>query len=120
MSHKSRRPVESFSTAEILAAAEAVDEGKILKSVFSALLCTLSHLPVALYSRDLLTSFSTQRNSVDISICADVNVIRYEYETHNIDEIVWIPGRVNLTNPGTKTYSALSVTLQLALTCEKK
>lgn len=50
-------------------------------------------------------------NSIVKSICAYVNVISYEYETGNVDNIVWIPGKVNLTNPGTKTDSPLTQTL---------
>lgn len=110
-SHKSKRPVKSVGAAEILAASEAIDEEKMLKMAMSLLLFNNIPLLVALDSRDLFTSLSTQRNSVDKSIRADVNVIRYEFETQHVDEIIWIPDRVNLTDPGTKTDSPLTQSL---------
>lgn len=119
MSHKSKRPVKSIGAAEVLAAAEAIDEGKTLKSAMSILLRMPIRLLIALDSRDLFTSLSTQRNSIDKSIRADVNVIRYEYETINADEIIWIPGRVNLSDPGTKTDSPLAQALQLTMSSGK-
>lgn len=45
--------------------------------------------------KDLYTSLSTRRNSIDRSIRADVNVIRFEYEVGNIDEMFWLPGSLN-------------------------
>lgn len=106
-------------------ASEAIHEGNILKTAFSTLLCTQLRLVGALTSRDLLTFLSTQRNSVDKSIQADIKVIRYEhktryeYETHNVDEIVWMPGQTSLTDPASKNDSLLSVALQLTLSCGK-
>lgn len=119
MIHKSKRPVKSIGAAEILAAAKAIDEGKILKQAMSTLLGLPIRLIVALDSRDLFTSLSTKRNSVDKSIRAEVNVIRFEYETGNADEIVWIPSRVNLIDPGTNTDSPLVQSLQLTIATDK-
>lgn len=74
-SHKSKRRVKSIGAADILAAAEAIDEEKILKSAPSTLLCTCVPLAVALDSWNLFTSLSTQQNSVDKPIQAYANVI---------------------------------------------
>lgn len=83
------------------------------------LLCNSILLLVALDSRDLFTSFLTQRISDDKSIRVDVNVIWYEFETHHVDEIVWILGQVNLTDPGTKTDSPLTQSLLQTMSNEK-
>lgn len=75
-SHKSKRPVQSIKAAEIVAASEAMDEGKMLKMAMISLLCNCIPLLFALESRNLLMSLSSQRNSVDKSIRADVDVFR--------------------------------------------
>lgn len=46
-------------------------------------------------------------------------MLRYEYETHNADELAWIPGGVSLTDLGTKTDSPLSAAVELTTTCGK-
>ena len=118
-SHKSKRPVKSVGAAEILAASEAIDEGKVLKQALSTLLGIPLRLIIALDSLDLFTALSTQKNSIDKSIRADVNVIRYEYETQHADDMIWIPGRVNLTDPGTKTDSPLTQAMIQTMACGK-
>ena len=114
-SRKSKRPVKSIGAAETLAAGEAIDEGKILARVYSKLFGMQVKLSVALDTKDLYNSFSTQRNSIDKSIRSDVNVIRYEFETKNVNNIYWIPGKLNLADPGTKADSPLTQALQLLL-----
>ena len=98
-----------------MAAGEAIDEGKIIAQAYSTLLGYKVNLIVALDSKDLFQSLSTQRNSIDKSIRADVNVIRHEFETKNVHKIMWIPGKQNLSDPGTKCDSPLSISLQLML-----
>lgn len=115
MSHKSKRPVRSIGAAEILAASEAIDEGKTLKTALSTLLAIPVRLIIIVDSKDLYTSLSTRRNSIDRSIRADVNVIRFEFETGNIDELCWLPGQLNIADPGTKTDSPLCQSLQLLM-----
>ena len=114
-SHKSKRPVRSIGAAEILAVGEAVDEGKIIKSVTSAIFGINVKLLVATDSKDLFNALSTQRNSIDKSIRGDVNLIRFEYETHSVNTVVWIPGKCNPADPGTKRDSALTDVLRLML-----
>ena len=114
-SHKSKRPVRSIGAAEILAVGEAVDEGKTLKSAVSTILGINVKLLVATDSKDLFNSLSTQRNSIDKSIRADVNLIRFEYETHSVNTVVWIPGKCNPADPGTKRDSPLTDVLRLML-----
>lgn len=108
-SRKSKRPVKSVGAAEILAAGEAIDEGKIIAQAYSILLGMKMDLLIALDSKDLFQSLSTQRNSIDKFIRADVNVIRHEFETQNVHKIMWIPGKQNLADPGTKAGSPLSL-----------
>lgn len=105
-----RNPVRSIGTAEILAASETIDEGKVLKQSLPPLLSVSINLIDALDSRDVFTILSTQRNSIDKSIRADVNCIHYDFEVKNVNEIIWIPGKATLTDPGTKTDSPLAHT----------
>lgn len=101
ISHKSKRPVRSIAAAEILAAFEVIDEEKTLKTALSNLLLIPVLLVIIVDSKDLYTSLSTRRNSIDRSIRADVNYIRFQYKIGNIDEICWLPGSINLADPGT-------------------
>ena len=114
-SHKYKRPVRSIGAAEILAAGEAIDEGKVIKSVIAKVHNFNPDLIVVVDSKDLFTSFSTKRNSIDKSIWPDVNVIRFEFETRNVDKLIWILGLLNLADPGTMRESSLSDALQLML-----
>lgn len=76
-SHKSRGPVRSIAAGGTLAAGEAIDDGTVLKRVYSMLIDIDVELIVALDSRDLFSSLATQRKSIDRSIQSDVNFIRY-------------------------------------------
>lgn len=114
-SRKSKKPVKSVGAAEILAAGESIDEGKVIAHTYSLLLGFKVKLPIALDSKDLFQTLPTQRNSIDKSIRADVNVIHHEFETQNVHEIMWIPGKQNLADPGTKSDSPLTLSLPLML-----
>lgn len=114
-SHKSKRPVKSIGAAEILAAGEAIDERKVLANAYRVLLDMDIDLMIALDSKDLFETFAICRNSIDRSIRANVSVIRYEFETHNVSWIFSIPGKVILADPLTKTNSPLVEPLQLTL-----
>ena len=113
--HNSKTTVRSIGAAEILAVGEAVDEGKTLKSAVSAILGINVKLLVATESKDLFNSLSTQRNSIDKLIRADVNLIRFEYETHSVNTVVWISGKCNQLDPVTKRDSPLTDGLRVML-----
>ena len=113
-SQKSKRSVKSIGDAEILAAGETIDEGKVLANAYRELLHMEIELLVALDSKDLFETLSTCRNSIDRSIRADVSVIRYEFETQKVNRMSWIPGKVNLADPVTKPNSPLVEALQLS------
>lgn len=114
-SHKSRRPVRSIGAAEIIAVGEAIDDGKTLKSALTALLGISVQLVVVTDSKDMYTSLSTQRNSVDKSIRSDVNLIRFEFETNSVNTVIWIPGKTNPADCATKRDSPLTDMLRLML-----
>lgn len=114
-SRKSKRPVKSIGAAETLSAGEAIDEGKLLAKTFEFLLNVQVPLWIAVDSKDLFTTLSTCRNSVDRSIRGDVSVIRYEFETGAVSKMIWIEGKTNLADPGTKPNSPLVSTLQLTM-----
>ena len=85
MSHKSRRPVKSIAAAEILAVGEGIDEGKMIKYALSDILGIEIKLIAVTDSKDLFNSLYTQRNATDRSVRADVNVIRFDFETKAVD-----------------------------------
>eukprot|EP00171_Calliarthron_tuberculosum_P001292 IDg1292t1 len=114
-SHKSKRPVRSIGSAEILAAGEAIDMGKTIVKSYERLLNVKVDNLIVVDTKDLYSSLSTCRNSIDKSIRADVSVIRYEFETKNISRMVWIPGKCNLADAGTKPNSPLTNALQLMM-----
>lgn len=116
-SQKSKRPVKSIGAAETLSAGSAIDEGKLLAKTYHRLFGIEIDLMLAVDSNDLYETISTCRVSTDKSIRADISVIRYEFETHNLNCMVWIPGRANLADPLTKPDSPLCLPLQLTLHC---
>lgn len=86
-----------------------------MRDSLQILMETEIELWIAVGRKDLYISLSTQRNSIDKSIRADVNIIRFDFETKVLNRMFWIPGRCNLSDPGTKQDSPLQDTLNLAL-----
>lgn len=74
-SNKAKGPVRSIGAAEILAAVEAIDEGKMLAKSPSMLFSTHVPLFIALDSKDLFTSLSTHRAPFVDSIYNDPSSI---------------------------------------------
>jgi len=118
-SHKSKRPVKSIGTAEIYAAGESIDEGKMLCHAYQKLFNADIKLWIIVDSKDLFTTLSTCRNAMDRSIRGDVSVIRYEFETKNVDRMIWVPGKLNLADACTKENSPLAESLQLMMYTSK-
>lgn len=114
-SHLSKRPVKSIASAEVLAAGDAIDDGKLIANVYKVLLGIDVHLYVVVDSKDLFSSLSTCRTPEDKSILADVQLLRYNFETHNLNQLIWIPGSANPADPLTKRDSPLMDTLQIML-----
>lgn len=115
LSHKSKRPTKSTPAAEILAASEAIDEGKVIYGTYSELLSMDISVELCVDSKDLFTSMSTQRNSIERSIRGDVSCIRFELQVGSVSDITWIPGKINLVDPLTKPDSPITDSLQLPL-----
>ena len=82
---------------------------------YKKLLCMSVQHVVAVDSKDLFTTPSTCRSATDRSIRADVSVIHYAFETHNVNGMLWIPGSVNLADTFTKPDSPLCQPLQLLM-----
>ena len=114
-SHLSQRPVRSIASGEVLAVGSAIDKGKILSRTFSKLFKTYVPLSVVVDSKDLFTSLSTCCIPEDKTIRADLELLRYHYETHHLEELIWVPGSVNLADPLIKRDSPLSIALQLMI-----
>ena len=79
VSHKAKRPVKSVPAAEILAAGESIDEGKVIKLALVEMLGVKVNLHICIDSKDLFFSMSTHKASIDKSIRSDVGAIRYDF-----------------------------------------
>jgi len=66
-------------------------------------------------SKDLYTTLTTCRNATDRAMRGDVSFIRYEFETRSVARMFWIPGKINIADPGTKPNSPLAHTLSILL-----
>lgn len=88
LSHRSKPPAKSASTAVSLAAVEAINEDKILATTYSELLDMRIGIHLCLCSDDLFSSLSTQRNFIDRSIRADVDCIRYQFQLANVNKVL--------------------------------
>lgn len=108
-------PIRSIGASEILAACKAIRDGKILSHTMSKVLGVHITLNSIVDNKALLNSLSTGRNSIDKSIRVDVNCIRIAFERFNVDRIIWVPGKLNLDDPGTKLNSPLTTPLQLTM-----
>ena len=102
VSHKAKPPVKSVPAAEIFTAAEGIYEGKTLARAYSELLDIDIKVRLCVDSKDLFTSLSTQKNSIDKAIQGDVGCIRFEFQTGAVDMVSWIPGNINLADPLTE------------------
>lgn len=60
------------------------------------------HLVVVVDSNDFFTTIRTQRQSAGKSIRSDIGVLRFEFETLNFHTIIFIPGKLNFSDTGTK------------------
>lgn len=76
----------------MLACGEAIDEGKAIAEALCELLSAEVPLTIAADLKDLYNSLSPRGVALDKSIRADINVIRYEFETRMIHQLVWVPG----------------------------
>lgn len=114
-SSKSKRPIKSIGSAEIMAASQTIDEGKIIKLVISQLLNISIDFWEAIDSKDLFDTLTTCHAANDKSIRGDVACIRYDFETHWVNRMTWIPGSCNLTDPLTKLNSPLEDALQILI-----
>ena len=83
--------MKSVPAAEIFAATEGIDEGKMVAQAYSEVMSMDIKMHLCVDSKDLFTSLSTQRNSIDRSIRGDVGCIRFKFETGSVDKISWIP-----------------------------
>lgn len=92
-----------------------MDESKDIAKTISSVHSFEFSLIIALNSKDLFFSLSSQRNSIDKSNRVNVNVICNASETGAVKKIIWIPGRTNLSDPDTKPDSPLLSALQLTL-----
>ena len=80
-SHLSKRPANSSTCAETMAAGKAVEGGRSIAATFSRLLNRNVRLWVAVDSKDLFHSLSSHRSPEDKSNEADVQLLRYYFET---------------------------------------
>lgn len=106
--NKTKRPVRSIPAAEVFAAAEGLDDGKVVCNAYNELLNVNVKLRLCVDSKDFFSSLSTQKLSIHKSIRGYVSSIRYEFQTGAVDKISWIPGTTNIADPLTKKDSCLT------------
>lgn len=114
-SHLSRRPTKSIGSADVLATGFGIDEGILTSAALSILLSAQIPVTVVADSKDLFDSLTSCHVPEDKSIRADVQLIRYYFETRQIHKMVWVPGSLNLADPLTKKDSSLCDALQILL-----
>lgn len=113
--HKSRSKVKSVPAAEAIAAAESIDEAKMIAHAYNQVLGVRVHVQFCVDSKDLLISLSTQRNSIDQSTRCDVVCIRKQLEKGNVDKITWWPVSLNMADDLRKPDSPLTDVPELTL-----
>lgn len=80
----SKCPVKAVGAANILAASEGMNVGKVLREVAAIFFGIAVELVFVVDFKDLFTSLSLQRNPVDRSIRPIFRTIRFEYETDGV------------------------------------
>lgn len=101
-------PVKSVMSPKTFAAGQAIASEKIIAQYLSTLLGFTLPLVVAVYSKDMYTAQSTQRNASNHAVSANINVMQYEFGTRNTDGMIWIPGKLNLADPTLHPDSTLN------------
>lgn len=81
----------------------------------SIVLGTTVPLHVTLNFKYLYNSLITKLNSVDKSIQADFNCIRFDFERRHVARVISIQRKLNFADPGTKYDRPLCTSLQLTL-----
>lgn len=99
----------------MLAAGSAIDESILISSALGVLLKAEIPVIVVVDSKDLFDSLTSCHVPEDKCIRADVQLIRYYFETQKVNKMLWIPGSLNLAHPLTKKDSRLTDALQLLL-----
>lgn len=107
--------MRSIGPSEILAAEEAIEEGNVLALTMSLVLGFSNPLHIMLDLKDLYTCLLTKRNSVEKSIGADANCIRFHFERRNVARIVSIPENLHFADPSTSFDSPLTASRHLTL-----
>ena len=117
-SHKSQRPVKYVTSAETLAAVEAVDERKLLGKAKEELKSTEVKIPVVVDSKDLFSTLVNLPIGYRSIYSRIPNSVRFELTTKNVSSMIWTPEKLNLAYPGTKPDSHLTQNLQVLLESE--
>lgn len=79
-----------------------------VRSTHSKLLNMYLPLQVVTDSKLIYTSLSIQRKIIDKSIRADENIIQFRFETYSVNKMIWIVGKTNIADVGTKRNSPLT------------
>lgn len=87
--------------------------GNILARTIYMLFSFEVALHIAVDWKDFFTYLSSQRNSKDEFIRSHVNLIRYEFDRHNMAQFIWLPCILHISDPGTNTDSPLIEALPL-------
>lgn len=103
--------IRSTPLAETLACSESINDAKVVPKAYSKLQDKKCDIQILVDSKYLFTSLAFQRNSIIQSICGEVAMIRFKFQTQNVLKIFWIPGKVYLADALNKKDSCVSKAL---------
>lgn len=106
-SHTAKCPNTSIGGAKALAFREGIDVGKSIADCYRVLINVTIDLIIVVDSKNLYTTLSAQRLSVDKSMRGDIGIIRHEFEIGNISKFICLRGKINSAEIGTKSDRAL-------------
>eukprot|EP00180_Rhodochaete_pulchella_P004029 Plantae.Rhodophyta-Rhodochaete_pulchella.ctg74099.p2 GENE.Plantae.Rhodophyta-Rhodochaete_pulchella.ctg74099~~Plantae.Rhodophyta-Rhodochaete_pulchella.ctg74099.p2 ORF type:complete len:100 (+),score=11.07 Plantae.Rhodophyta-Rhodochaete_pulchella.ctg74099:3-302(+) len=85
----------------------AADNGKLIASVFSTLLCVQLTPSIGVDSKSLYDTMSTVHAPPERSVRAIVALLRYDFERRYLRDMFWLPGAANPADSTTKRNSPL-------------
>lgn len=114
LSHKLKHIVKSALAVEITTAFEGTELGKEVAACYRRLLNADFRVHLAVDSKDLSSTISTEPSSIDRSVRGDAGKARLTSATNNVCNMSWITGRYNLADVLKKNDSPLTGSIQVA------
>lgn len=94
--------------SKTLAAGTGNHIGKINASVYRIIMQNENNFVIVVDSKDFYNTMKSKRQSINRTIHGDIVVIPYAFEMQTVAMMVWIPGKFNTADIGTKFDSPFS------------